>query len=95
MIRYRFPDISATEAGCTVCGRIFIDAPSFDIHRGIRPQGRRGDEAQDLCRCMTPAEMERKGVREEPETGRWGSREARERTAKLRGVRAARDRRVG
>lgn len=90
MRRYRFPDISATEAGCTVCGRVFIDAGSFDIHRGVRPQGRRGDEAQDLGRCMTVAEMERKGVRVETETGRWGSQAARERAGKFRTIRAAR-----
>lgn len=72
MKRYRFdfPPGSA-KAGCTVCGRVFMSAAGFDTHRGIKPQGRRGEEAQDLGRCMSVAEMKRRGVTETPHG--WGT----------------------
>lgn len=65
--RYRFDFYpGSAEAGCTVCGIVFLSAASFDKHRDIRPQGRRGDEAQDGGRCSL------KGLQRD-EQGRYGS----------------------
>lgn len=88
--RYRFDFAPASaEAGCSACGAVFIDAAAFDVHRGIRPQGRRGDEAQDLGRCMSPAEM-RKARLDQDRNGRWGDKAALARVEKMRGIREAR-----
>lgn len=88
MRRYVFPGISATEAGCTACGALFIDAPSFDIHRGIRPQGRRSDEAQDRGSCMNPDQMRKAGLQQEGE--RWGSEAAIARVRRMASIRESR-----
>lgn len=66
-----------------------MDTASFDIHRGIRPQGRRGDEAQDRGSCMLPAEMRRAGL-DEDLLGRWGTPSARERVRRMNQIRAQR-----
>lgn len=87
MRRYRFPDISATEAGCTVCGLLFVDAVSFDVHRGITAHPR-SETAVDLGRCLTPVEMERKGMRQHGD--RWGTREAVARVTRMAEIRAKR-----
>lgn len=88
--RYRFDFApGSTEAGCSVCGNVFIDATAFDVHRGIRPQGRRGDDAQDLGRCQTPAEMKKAGLWQD-RTGRWGGLAAQARVDKMRAIREGR-----
>lgn len=84
MTRYTFNFApGSAEAGCMVCGNIFLSPASFDKHRGIRPQGRRGDETQDGGRC------ELRGLRQD-DYGRWGSTAELERVAHMRQIRGLR-----
>lgn len=83
-VRYRFNFAPNTvECGCSVCGRVFIDTASFDVHRDIRPQGRRGDDAQDGGKCDVSKLTE-------AEDGRWGNDAAHERVAHMQKLRSAR-----
>jgi hypothetical protein len=82
--RYRFNFYpGSSEAGCGACGHVFLSAASFDRHRDIRPQGRRGDEAQDGGRCSFRA------LRQD-QHGRWGSTDEIERVLRMQRAREAR-----
>lgn len=84
MTRYRFNFYpGSAEAGCQVCGNIFLSVGSFDRHRDIRPQGRRGEDAQDGGRCNL------RGLRQDLH-GRWGSTAELEQVAKMQQIRGVR-----
>lgn len=96
--KYHFTFTSAAEAGCSGCGRVFVNTDSFDVHRGILRPGkarpRRGapiedDERQDLGRCRSDEEMLTKGLKQDEPTGRWGNTPGLALVEKMRRMREA------